>query len=126
MLPANSSQHPNAAIDALLNTPAGSVPDGSYLVVFTGAGPTARKVTVPITPLDRDKTIEKLMAHLNIALNSISDIKVESKVSTQPPKPWVRLVVMRLFKRLEVSFDLYSDWLLHCVPSFCRLRDRFR
>ncbi|CDJ35920.1 uncharacterized protein EMH_0044390 [Eimeria mitis] len=66
-------KHPNAAINALLNTPAGSVPEGSYLVVFTGTGPTARKVTVPITALDRDKTIQRLLEHLNIALNSIAD-----------------------------------------------------
>ncbi|CDJ49379.1 hypothetical protein, conserved [Eimeria brunetti] len=78
-------KHPNAAINALLNTAAGSVPEGSYLVVFTGSGPTAKKVTVPITPLDKDKAIHHLLEHLNIALNSIVDVKVGSKEAGQIP-----------------------------------------
>lgn len=68
-------------INELLNTPTGSIPTGAYILASTGQGANAKKITVPITPLDKNKTIKQLLQHLNIALASIVDLKLIPKVS---------------------------------------------
>ncbi|KAL8439878.1 hypothetical protein Efla_000850 [Eimeria flavescens] len=73
-------QHPDASINAILNTPAASVPAGTYLMAFTGEGAQVRQVTIPITPEARTKTIRKLLLHLNIALQSVRNLRLVANV----------------------------------------------
>ncbi|XP_026191968.1 uncharacterized protein LOC34623096 [Cyclospora cayetanensis] len=73
-------QHPEEAINSILSTPAGQLPRDSYLLVFTSEGPRGRRIMVPISPQDKKKTVAKLLQHLNIALQTILDLKIVSDV----------------------------------------------
>ncbi|KAL8452923.1 hypothetical protein Emag_002140 [Eimeria magna] len=81
--PSDTMRHPNAQIEALLNTPVATVPQGTYLMAFTGSGTNIRKVTIPITPEARKRTIRKLLMHLNIALQTIQELKLVSNVGDE-------------------------------------------
>ncbi|KAL8447514.1 hypothetical protein Emed_004302 [Eimeria media] len=84
-LEAPEFQHPSAQIEAILNTPAASVPQGTYLMAFTGSGTNIRKVTIPLTAEARKRTIRKLLMHLNIALNTVQDLKLVANPQGEVP-----------------------------------------
>ncbi|KAL8270517.1 hypothetical protein Esti_005554 [Eimeria stiedai] len=79
------AQHPSAQIDALLNTPIATIPQGTYLMVFTGSGANIKQVTIPITRDARKRTIKKLLMHLNIVLQTIQDLKLVSNPQGELP-----------------------------------------
>lgn len=79
-------------------------------MAFTGKGPVVRKLTIPITSLDRHKTIRKLLLHLNIALQSIQDLKAVKNVRCKTRKVSEQ--------RQAFSYPALNKNTLNCCDAF--------